>query len=180
MLPSPSARKRVVSIFILLLTCSITLPAHAVGPGADVFVGYSHLFSNTFYPNSGGLNGWTGAMHVKLKPFFGIEGDLSHYGFGANASVPRTTTFLGGPRVTLGAAGIKVFVHALAGGEHSANSSGPPISGTALAVAVGGGADVRFAPFFSWRVGVDYLNAPTQSPGSGTHARFNTGLVFRF
>ena len=128
------------------------------------------------------LNGWEGALHVKLhKVFPGVEGDVSHYGLNADSSVPRTTTFMAGPRVTLGASGPKVFVHALAGGEHSANNGGrTPISGGALVFAQDGGLDVPIAPFFSWRVAGDFLQAPTQFPADGTPARFSAGVAFRF
>jgi hypothetical protein len=157
-------------------------PAHAQVPKGDVYLGYSRTGNDTFYPGSGGLNGWEGALHVKLhRPFLGVEGDLSHYGLGANSSVPRTTVFIFGPRITVGALGPKVFAHALVGGEHSANSGGPnSISGSALAWALGGGLDVPIAPFFAWRIAGDYLKAPTQSPDGSTPARFSTGLVFRF
>lgn len=178
--------KLILSVVILLATSSIlfsTSPlAHSQVPKGDVYLGYSRTGTDIFYPNVGGLNGWEGAMHVKLhKPFLGVEGDVSHYGFGANSTVPRTTIVMGGPRITLGALGPKVFAHALIGGEHSANSGGPtPISGGAFTWALGGGLDVPFAPFFAWRVAGDYLRAPTQSPSGSTPARFSTGLVFRF
>jgi hypothetical protein len=129
-----------------LCVCSSALflsPAAFGGPvpQGDVYVGYSRTGMDTFYPNMGGLNGWEGAMHVKMHaPFIGVEGDLSHYGLGANSTVPRTTAFIFGPRVTVCALGPKIFAHALIGGEHSANSGGPtPISSTALAYALGGG-----------------------------------------
>jgi hypothetical protein len=151
-------------------------------PRGDIYAGYSRTGTDTFFPNVGGLNGWEGAMHMKLhKPFIGIEGDVAHYGLGANSTVPRTTTFIGGPRLTFSLMGPKIFAHALIGGEHSANSGGPtPISADALAWAVGGGLDVPIAPFFSWRVAGDYLHAHGYSPAGGTPARFSTGLVFRF
>jgi hypothetical protein len=164
----------------LLMLSPLSLRAQL--PKGDVYLGYSRTGTDMFYPNVGGLNGWEGAMHVKLhKPFIGIEGDVSQYGFGANSAVPRTTTFIFGPRITIGALGPKVFGHALVGGEHSANSGGPtPISSTALAYALGGGLDLPFAPFFAWRVAGDYLRAVGPSPPGGTPARFSTGIVFRF
>jgi hypothetical protein len=168
------------------LTCSVLLllfppPVHAAGPSFDAFLGYSRLGNNAFYANTGGLNGWEAALQIKLKPFIGGEGDVARYGLGADSSIPHTTTVLFGPRLTVGAGGVHIFVHALAGGERSANSGGStPISAGAFAVAFGGGADFRIAPFFSWRVAADYLNAPTQSPAGTSHDRFTTGLVFRF
>lgn len=169
--------------FLILFATILGLFASAVRaqmPKGDVYVGYSRTGSDAFYSGAGGLNGWEGALHVKLhKPFLGIEGDLSHYGLGADASVPRTTAFIFGPRITVGALGPKVFGHALIGGEHSSNNGGS-ISGGALAYALGGGLDVPIAPFFAWRVAGDYIHAVGRSPSGGTPARFSTGLVFRF
>ena len=178
--------KPVLCAFILLVYSFIPLSfapsVQAQVPKGDVYLGYSRTGTDTFYPNVGGLNGWEGALHIKLhKPFLGIEGDVAHYGLGANSAVPRTTTVIVGPRFTLGAMGPKVFAHALLGGEHSANAGGPtPISGGALAYALGGGLDVPIAPFFAWRVAGDYIHAVGRSPAGGTPARFSTGLVFRF
>ena len=164
--------------FNLLLFVVIGLQAHALGPKGDAFFGYSRSGSDAFYPNTGGLNGWEGALHIHLKPLLGVEGDVAHYGLGADAIVPRTTTYLLGPRVTVGALGIKLFAHGLIGGEHSSNSYG--ISGNAFTYAFGGGVDLPLAPFFLWRFMIDGINAPDQSPSTGTHARFSTGLVFHF
>ncbi len=178
--------KPVLSAFILVVCSFILLSflpaAQGQVPKGDVYLGYSRTGTDTFYPNVGGLNGWEGALHIKLhKPFIGIEGDVSQYGLGSNSTVPRTTTFIVGPRLTFGALGPKVFAHALIGGEHSANSGGPtPISGGALAYALGGGLDIPIAPLFAWRVAGDYIHAVGRSPAGGTPARFSTGLVFRF
>lgn len=149
----------------------------------DAFFGYSRLGNDAFYPNVGGLNGWDAALHIHLLPFVGAEGDVAHYGLGASASVPRTTSVLVGPRVSVKALGVNVFVHGLVGGEHSANNSsggGVSISGGTLAYAIGGGVDLPVLPFFAWRLSGDRISAPNQSPDSGSKYRINTGLVFRF
>ena len=159
---------------------SISTPACAATKG-DVFFGYSRTGNNTFYPNAGGLNGWELDGQLRWKPFIGIEGDIARYGMGANAAVPHTTTVLFGPKLSLGTAGYKLFGHFLIGGEHSANSSAStPISGGALTYALGAGAEGPIAHFFAWRVQVDRISAINQSPSGGTHARFSTGVVFRF
>ena len=159
--------------------------AHAVSlRGHDAFIGYSRLGSDAFYPNVGGLNGWEGALHIHVMPFIGVEGDVAHYGLGADAIVPRTTTYLFGPRVSLKALGINLFAHGMLGGEHSANSSnsggGVSISEGGFAYALGGGIDLPILPFFAWRFSADHISAPAISPSGGTKARYNTGLVFRF
>lgn len=173
--------RRILPVLLPIL-CLFVLAAnaYAVGPSFDAYLGYSRVGANAFYPNVSGLNGWQATVHGKVKPFLGVEGDVARYGLGAASVVPKTTTVMVGPRVTVGAAGVHVFVHGLGGLEHSANSGGLSISGSSFAYALGGGVDMRIAPFFAWRVSGDYLCAPTLSPGSGTHGRFGTGLVFRF
>jgi hypothetical protein len=166
--------RSVLTAFLLSFSSS----AQAQLRNSDAFFGYSRTGADTFYPNVGGLNGWEAALHIHLHPFFGAEGDVAHYGLGASVSVPRTTTVLVGPRVSLKAVGINLFVHGLIGGEHSANNNG--ISGGTFAYDVGGGVDLPIAPFFAWRISADRLSAPTLSPSTGNQARYNTGLVFRF
>ena len=170
------------SLFVLAALTTLMLPtAQAQLPKGDLFFGYSRTSSDVFYPNVGGLNGWEGSGSVKVAPFISAEADVAHYGLGANSTVPRTTTFLFGPRVTVGALGIKVFAHGLIGGEHSANGGGPtPISGNAFTYALGAGLDVPIAPLFGWRFLVDRIDAPSVSPSGNTDIRFSTGLVFHF
>ncbi len=169
-----------------LLACGLA----AAGPRSvqaqskgDASFDYSRLGANLFEPGTPGLNGWEGNLHIEMKPFVGVEGDLAHYGLGATNTVARSTTFLFGPRFTLKAAGFHIFGHVLIGGEHSANN--PPagmgsVSNTTYAYALGGGVDVPVVPIFAWRVQVDRISAPTESPGGATHARFTTGPVLRF
>jgi hypothetical protein len=165
-------------VLFLPVAWLISAPScHAADKG-DAFFGYSRTGNDTFYPGAGGLNGWEGALHIEMHPFIGVEGDLAHYGLGANSSVPRTTTYLFGPRVSIGAARVKIFAHALLGGQHSSNGSGT--SSNSLTVALGGGIDLPVAPFFAWRFAGDFLDAPTRLPAGGTPGRFSTGLVFRF
>jgi hypothetical protein len=148
---------------------------------SDAYVGYSRLGSDTFYPNVGGLNGWNAAVHIHVRPFLGVEGDVAQYGLGANAAVPRTETFMAGPRVTVKALRIGVFAHGLVGGEHSANNGGGvSISSDSLVYALGAGVDLPLLPFFAWRVGADRISAPSVSPSEGSKYRINTGLVLRF
>ena len=168
--------------FFLLLSCSdLILPASAASgplPKGDLFFGYSRTGTDTYVINGGALNGWDAAGHLKLHaPFIGIEGDVSHYGLGANLTIPRITTYLFGPRVTVGLLRTKVFAHALVGGKHLANSGGPtPVSHNGYAYLLGGGLDLPIFPFFAWRIAGDY----TGVSAGGTPARFSTGLVFRF
>jgi hypothetical protein len=167
-----------LAAFFLSFALIAFVPSCRAADKGDAFFGYTRTGNDTFYPNVGGLNGWDAALHVKLHPFLGAEGDISHFGLGASASTPRTTTYLFGPRVTIGAARVKIFAHGLVGGQHSSSSTGA--DSNSLTFALGGGIDLPIAPFFAWRIAGDYLNAPTRLPADGTPARFSTGLVFRF
>jgi hypothetical protein len=168
----------------LFITAMVTMGCGWAGAqslhNSDAYFGYSRLGSDTFYPNVGGLNGWNAAVHIHMRPFLGVEGDVGHYGLGADSTVPKTTTYLVGPRVTLKALRVAVFAHGLLGGEHSSNSSGVNINGGAFAYALGGGVDLPVVPFFAFRVGADRITAPSLSPGSGQKYRVNAGLVLRF
>jgi hypothetical protein len=175
---------------LLIVVAAGVMPGVAAAQGVphnDVFLGYTRTGSNTFYAGSGALSGVDGAVFIHLSPFahvtplVGIEGDLSYFGLGGSASSPHTTTFMAGPRLSVGLGSFRIFAHGLAGGEHSANSAGAaPISDTSFVYALGVGVDVPLMPLFAWRVQADRINAPSVSPSSGTEARFSTGLVFRF
>jgi hypothetical protein len=151
--------------------------ASGQGSKADLFIGYSRLGANTLVGNTPALGGWQGAMNVQVKPRLGFEGDLSHYGLESANNVERSTMLLLGPRVTVGGAGVHVYVHGLLGGEHSANQIGN--SSGAMAMALGGGLDVHFAPYLSWRMADDYVDA-TSNPAHAAHNRFSLGIAFYF
>ncbi|KAA6460891.1 hypothetical protein DYQ86_11445 [Acidobacteria bacterium AB60] len=166
-------------LLLLALAASAAAGAQSLH-NSDAYFGYSRLGSNTFYPNVGGLNGWNAAVHIHMRPFLGAEGDVAHWGLGASADIPKTTSYLFGPRVTLKALGVALFAHGLIGGEHSSSSAGVNISQSNFAYALGGGVDLPVLPFFAWRVGADRITAPNLSPANGQKYRFNTGLVLRF
>lgn len=167
-------------LILAIILFSLPSSARAANKG-DVFFGFSRTGNNTFYSNAGGLNGWELDGQIRWQRFVGVEADIARYGMGANSAVPRTTTVMFGPKLSFGPAGYKLFGHFLVGGEHSANSSAAtPISHGALSYALGAGADIPIAPFFAWRLQIDRISAPTVSPSNGTHARFSTGVVFRF
>jgi hypothetical protein len=179
-MPIPRSFVRFCPVFLLLLPA---LPAaYGLGPKGDAFVGYSRTGTDTFYANSGGLNGWQAALHIRPSRFLGIEGDVAHYGLGADSQVPRTTTYMAGPRVTVGVIGIQVFLHGLLGGEHSSNGNdiSGNIYGNAFAFAVGGGADLPIAPIVKLRLVIDHLSAPSISPSSGSQVRFTAGFAVHF
>lgn len=173
-------RRFAILLSILLLPMVVFAAPDPKLKGSDVFFGYSRTASDTFYQGTGGLNAWEGTLHVHFAPFLGGEADVARYGIGSNDAVPRTTTVLFGPRVTVKALGIHLFAHGLVGVDHTANSgSGSSVSQSGLGYALGGGVDVPVLPFFAWRFQGDRISS-TDSPAEGTKARFSTGLVFRF
>ena len=154
--------------------------ARALGPGGDVYFGYSRSGANNFIANTPAENGWEAAGELHFIPFIGAEVDVAHYGLGASNSDARTTTVLLGPRVTVGLAGIHVFAHGLVGVAHSYSVGGPlSYSKNPLAGDLGGGVDFHLLPFFAWRVTGDYITN-TDAPSNANHYRFGTGLAFRF
>jgi hypothetical protein len=171
---------RISYCFVLLVSFILVLPCAArAASGGDVYFGYSRLGANAFNANTPGLNGWQAAGQVKLIPFVGVDLDVAHYGLGAAATLPHSTTVMIGPRVTVGVPGVHIFGHGLLGAEHSSNSGGI-ISSTALTVDAGAGADFTFLPFLAWRISADYINAPNQSPNTADRYRFGTGLALHF
>lgn len=164
---------------IVLSLAVIAVPAAARAADPDVYFGFSRLGSNAFSGATPALNGWEAEGAFSFIPLLGIDVDVAHYGLGAAASIPHTTTAMIGPRLTLGTGGVHLYGHALLGGEHSTNS-GNIFSSTGLTVAVGAGLDLRIFHPLAWRINGDYIDAPGTSPSGGDHYRFGTGLVLRF
>ncbi len=118
-------------------------------------------------------------MHIKLhKPFIGIEGDVSHYGLGADSLRSTDNRLHLRPAASrLARLDLRSSRMLMVGGEHSANSGGPThISETALAYALGGGLDLPIAPLFAWRVAGDYIHAVGHSPWYACALRHRVGL----
>jgi hypothetical protein len=168
-------RFSLLAISLLLLA----LPCAARAANGDVYFGYSRLGANAFHANTPGLNGWQAAGQVKFIPFVGVDLDVAHYGLGAAATLPHTTTVMIGPRVTVGIPGVHVWGHGLVGAEHSSNS-GAIISSTSITLDAGAGADFSILPYLAWRISGDYINAPNQSPSTADRYRFGTGLALHF
>ena len=152
---------------------------------ADAYFGYSRVGANMYAPNTSGMNGWQAAAHVKLIPFVGIEGDVSHYSQSQSGFSEQVTLAMAGPRVTAHAVGFSVFAHALAGLAHqdATVTTFPSTSYNAASYAVGAGADL---PLFLWlklRVTGDYLgntNAPSAGSSPPSHYRIGAGVALHF
>ncbi len=163
------------------LAAFLLLPsmARALGPSADVYLGYTRMGDKNFNSTAGSQSGIQLAGQLKIMPFVGAEIDYSHFGLSGAASIPHSSVVMVGPRVTVGVGSTKLFVHGLVGWEHSGSGDGL-IKAGALTLAMGGGADFRVKPHIYWRVTADYLGAPQSAPAGATHTRFGTGLVLRF
>ncbi len=185
--------RKIVPIAFLILTAAL---ASAQLPKGNLFVGYSY---SSFDNNNGGrsnLNGWNGSLEGSVLPFIGIVVDVSgHYGTQPATTIActaviggtcptsldsRVYNYLVGPRVSVSVHGIRPFAHVLFGGAHTNESTrGLTLTDTSFANAIGGGVDVRLAPFLGWRVQGDLLQTRFFSH-TQQNARISTGLVLRF
>lgn len=171
------------SFAALLLCLAPAVRVHAAK--ADVYAGYSRVGSNLYSPYTPGMNGWQLTAHVKPLPFVGVEGDVSHYGASAGAGSQSATLVMFGPRVTVGAAGLSVFAHGLAGVAHFSSDAVaflPSVGYNATSYALGAGADLPVLLSFKLRITGDYLGN-SQAPSSRyapSHYRFGVGLAYHF
>jgi Outer membrane protein beta-barrel domain len=159
--------------------------ARARDARTDVYLGYSRVGANLYSPNTPGMNGWQLAMHIKPIPFVGIEGDVSRYGASIGAGSQHATLIMFGPRLTVGAARISVFAHALGGIDHFTSNvvnPFPAASYTAISYALGGGMDFPLLlPGLKLRVTGDYLgNSNAPSAPSPSHYRIGFGVAYHF
>ena len=158
---------------LLVLIFMISLTGQAQD-AVEIFGGYSYeRFGSS--PGSN-LNGVEISGKYKFANWLGAVGDFDTH-FGSPFHIDnRTLDFLVGPQVSFPAR-ISPFVHALIGIGHIRTSG---VTDTSLATAIGGGIDLRVAPFFSWRV-IQADDVVTRFfNGKQNSARISTGLVFRF
>jgi Outer membrane protein beta-barrel domain len=173
-----------LSLAALALLLAPSSQAWAADKG-DAYFGYSRVGANLYAPNTSGMNGWQAAAHVKVIPFVGIEGDVSHYSQSQLGFSQQVTLAMVGPRVTAGFAGFSVFAHGLAGLAHESASvtTFPSASYNAVSYALGAGADVPLFLVFKVRVTGDYLgnsNAPSSGSPSPSHYRIGVGVAYHF
>jgi hypothetical protein len=182
-------------LFLLsvLTICFWNLPVGAQHiPQGEMFVGFAYTRLNDLTPRAPRQD----AFGVNLQGVFnlnktlGIVGDFGgHYDQGTNLY-----TFMGGPRVHLRGERITPFAHVLVGGARASRvplevRRGVPVrfgGDSGLAVAVGGGLDVRLSDLVSLRaIQGEYLL--TRIGGSGqilrdtqSHLRLGFGVNFTF
>jgi hypothetical protein len=154
------------------------LPAHADPPPRfAVFGEYSLLYARFRYADLSKdaiLHGGTLGVEASLKPFFGLEAEMS--GQWATACVAWHGGL--GPRLMAASDRIVVFGRALVGatGSHCMEGAGGWWYESAFALTFGGGADVRLHPRVALRVGGDYILG-LYHPGLLQQFRFSAGLV---
>ncbi|PYX85802.1 MAG: hypothetical protein DMG68_17150 [Acidobacteria bacterium] len=192
---------------VVLVCLLIAVAASAQIPGGSVYVGYSYfradLSSNhplaPVFSNSN-LNGWNGALELKMLPWISGVAD-----FGGNYGDARGTpaceaiipcpapfdvranlhTYLFGPRASISIGRIRPFAHALFGvaqiSAHGSGSGGVTLSAsdTAFSTAIGGGLDYKLIKGIAWRFQGDYLQTRFFS-NTQNNFRFSTGIVLRF
>src|SRR5579862_4636222 len=172
-IPFPEAifmARRLLILLGLLFIYSISARAQ----GIDVFGGYSYeRFSISPGRN---LNGMEITGQYKFANWLGAAADLdSHFGL-PSPPEGRTLHFMVGPQISFPAR-VSPFFHVLAGIGHASFNG---ITDTSFAAAIGGGIEMRIAPFISWRMiqGDDVITHYFN--GIQHNARVSTGIVFHF
>ena len=131
------------------------------------------------------LNGWNVSGTYKMAGLLGLTADFGgHYGT-LNGGATHLNTFLFGPQLSFPGR-ISPFVHGLFGGAHESVGAFstavffPPGPQTAFAFAIGGGIDVKAAPFVSLRlIQLDYLHTRLYG-GTQNQPRLSAGVVLHF
>jgi Outer membrane protein beta-barrel domain len=132
------------------------------------------------------LNGWEAAGTINPGKWWGITADFSgHYG-SVGSSSTHLQTYLFGPKLTYHGP-VSPFVHVLLGVAHESVGTGTtsagitvPMSGSAFALALGAGIDIKIVPLISFRpIQIDYLLTRFNS-GTQSQPRISAGLVVHF
>jgi opacity protein-like surface antigen len=197
--------------FLILMTGVVLLVPLSLmaqeNPKAEFFGGYSYLRTNItdryaptvngFYPAQDyNLHGWEGSANFNLNNWFGLKADFSgHYDLSQAARENTIVgsnihTFLFGPQFTSRASErFQPYVHALVGaarGAYDYNSPFSDIVSTKLAMAFGGGVDIRLSNAVALRlIQADYLMTRFGSSSDFNlkdrqdNVRLGAGLVFR-
>jgi hypothetical protein len=172
----------VAGLTLVLNLGEATAAAQTTGddyPRAEFYAGYSHLRITS--GGSTGLNGFNLSVTGNFTKYLGLKGDLS-----GNYKADFGTTFsfynfLAGIQIKNNsrAERLKPFAHALVGGARlKASPSGfGSFSDTGLAMAFGGGLDVRAGKHLDVRVvQIDY-NPIHIAGGTNHNARLGAGIV---
>jgi hypothetical protein len=186
---------------VLFIAVALLFSLSAFGQEkAEVYGGYSlfRLDSNAA-PADRNLNGWDAEIGGKIAPFLSIIGNVAGQYHTQNVASTdfKTSTyeFLAGPRVSFKMGKVTPFGHVLFGLVRSkVDLSGigqSNVTDNNFGTAIGGGVDIKAAPFLSIRpVKLDYMLVKTD-PNNVTDAngnplshtnnlRYSAGVVFHF
>lgn len=177
--------------FIIALLGTCAAQEQSVPDRVEIFGGYSYSTFSIFDRYSGpwqrfGYNGFEGSAAFKLLPHLAAEGDFAAAFASPNGNSSTVRTVMGGPRIFTNFGKATIYCHFLVG-DLTLHIGG---SGSALALAGGGGADIWVTRHIGARiVQFDYLHnrfisAAVLGNGAGTSGqnnyRISTGVVFRF
>jgi len=188
--------RKVSGLAVLILLPLFAPPAlHAQALG-QIFGGYSYLRSDApvvtvlgvsslcappacLVPSGSAsfqTHGWNVSAGLKTFPFTRLTADFSgHYGDFAGAKI-TTRTYLFGPEFSLPLR-YSPFFHILAGRAHKDEAG---YKQAVLATAMGGGLDVKAAPFIKIRLfQIDYLRTSFDSQVQN-RMRISAGVVLSF
>ena len=187
-------------VFVVLIAATLGAASPAVAqndqdetvtPQAEVYAGYYYVRFNVSvngnpFPAPAGFNGngGGGQLEYNVTPWLGIVGDFAGYHVSAQPSA-GAFSYLFGPRINFRRKRQKamLFVHALFGGLHANDFIGRVGNGTAFAMTVGGGVDVKVSPSIAIRLAqAEYLMTRFSDGLSNRqdNFRFGAGVVFRF
>lgn len=186
-----------ISSIILLVVAALSVVSPVVAqdgtewPRAEVYGGYYYARLNVSvngnpFPAPAGFNanGGGGQLEYNIAPWLGVVGDLAGYHVSAQPSV-GAFSYLFGPRINFRRQHQRamLFVHALFGGLYANGPIGRVGSGTAFAMTVGGGVDVKVSPRIAIRLAqAEYFMTRFNDGLSNRqdNFRFGAGVVFRF
>lgn len=173
-------------IGLLLGILALSIPAMAQdAPKVEIFGGYSYLRATS---GDLGINlqGWNASVAVNANSWFGIEANFSgNYGSPISDSVllsnTKVHTFLFGPRIVHRGERVQPHAHVLIGGAHARSDVAGffDVGQSALAFALGGGADIKVNNRLAIRLAqLDWIR--TRFAGeTQDNWRFSTGIVIR-
>jgi hypothetical protein len=187
-----------IATFLGLCLCVLNASGQAIPAGragrASASIGYSYVNAPLDGSGRASLNGLDAGMAFRVRPRFGIEGDVGYVRSGNPVGIPGHSdifSYMGGPLFYLSDRGrIQTTAHVLLGGARVsapiAVSGGTLIGGwaTGFAWATGGAVDYRFSKRFAVRASLDYLSTTYFGPSLALQRQSNVGfgvaLVYLF
>lgn len=174
LLAIPSRTQAQVSIFGGYSYLRASVPVGSAGAGPAIISQSADLAS-----------GWEAAAQVKVLPMLGGVADFSGNQGTLDGAAVHVQTYLFGPQLSLPGR-FSLFIHALFGVAHEqqdAFAGAAPYSlgpDTSFATALGGGIDVKAAPFVALRlIQIDYLRTKWHGI-TQNQPRISAGIVLHF